>query len=261
MQGNEFEGKIIGITRPAERVKEAVRIIEEHGGKALVAPTLELQISNSQSLVDLCKMVGTLDWLIFTSPTAIISLFKHCKDLKERLNPNCQIAVIGPRTEKFLQKYGIESDLVPTNYTAEGLLDAFNSIKIRNKKIGIPRTISARDKLPDVLMAKGAQVHIAEAYSSELPVNTELVKNLITNIIDGKIDAVTFTSTLTVNNLFKMANDKEMDDMLEVLRNGKIIVGAIGPVTAQPLRNAGIPVLIPEEYTVKAMLEKLMDVI
>jgi uroporphyrinogen-III synthase len=261
MHGNEFEGKIIGVTRPAERVKEAVRIIEEHGGKALVAPTLELQISNSQSLVDLCKMVGTLDWLIFTSPTAIISLFKHCKDLKERLNPNCQIAVIGPRTEKFLQKYGIESDLVPTNYTAEGLLDAFNSIEIRNTKIGIPRTISARDKLPDVLMAKGAQVHIAEAYSSELPVNTELVKNLITNIIEGKIDAVTFTSTLTVNNLFKMANDKEMDDMLEVLRNGKIIVGAIGPVTAQPLRNAGIPVLIPEEYTVKAMLEKLMDVI
>jgi uroporphyrinogen-III synthase len=261
MHGNEFDGKLIGITRPAERVKEAVKIIEEHGGKAMVAPTLELQISNSQSLVDLCKMVGTIDWLIFTSPTAIISLFKHCKDLKERLNPNCQIAVIGPRTEKFLQKYGIESDLVPTNYTAEGLLDAFNSIKLRKKKIGIPRTISARDKLPDVLMAKGAQVHIAEAYSSELPVNTELVKNLITNIIDGKIDAVTFTSTLTVNNLFKMANDKEMDDMLEVLRNGKIIVGAIGPVTAQPLRNAGIPVLIPEEYTVKAMLEKLMDVI
>ena len=76
-----------------------------------------------------------------------------------------------------------------------------------------------------------------------------------------KIDAVTFTSTLTVNNLFKMANDKEMDDMLEVLRNGKVIVGAIGPVTAQPLKNEGIPVLIPEEYTVKAMLEKLMDVI
>ncbi len=261
MQGNEFDGKLIGITRPAERVKEAVKIIEEHGGKAMVAPTLELQISNSQSLVDLCKMVGTLDWLIFTSPTAIISLFKHCKDLKERLNPNCQIAVIGPRTEKFLQKYEIESDLVPTNYTAEGLLDAFNGFDIQNKKIGIPRTMSARDKLPDVLMAKGAHVHIAEAYSSELPVNTELVKKLIKNIIEGKIDAVTFTSTLTVNNLFKMANDKEMDDMLEVLRNGKVIVGAIGPVTAQPLKNEGIPVLIPEEYTVKAMLEKLMDVI
>ena len=102
--GHEFEGKIIGITRPAERVDEAVKIIEEHGGRALVAPTLELQVSNSQSLVDLCKMAGELDWLIFTSPTGIISIFKHCKDLKDRLNPNCKIAVIGPRTGNFLEE-------------------------------------------------------------------------------------------------------------------------------------------------------------
>ena len=261
MKSNEFEGKLIGITRPAERVTEAVKMIEEHGGNAFVAPTLELQISNSQSLVDLCKMAGKLDWLIFTSPTAIISLFKHCKDLKERLNPNCQIAVIGPRTEKFLQEYGMESDLVPTDYTAEGLLDVFSGLDVKNQKIGIPRTMAARDKLPDVLKDRGADVHIADAYSSELPANKELVKKLIKNIIEGKIDAVTFTSTLTVENLFKMANDKEKEEMLEVLMNGEVIVGAIGPVTAQPLKKAGIPVLIPEEYTVKAMLEKLMDVI
>src|ERR1700690_4569702 len=108
MNGNEFSGKVIGITRPAERVDEAVNIIEEHGGSALVAPTLELQVSNTQSLVDLCKMAGKLDWLIFTSPTAIISLFKHCKDLKSRLNPSCQIAVIGPRTGKFLEEKGLK---------------------------------------------------------------------------------------------------------------------------------------------------------
>ncbi len=53
MKGNEFEGKVIGITRPAERVDEAVKIVKQHGGNALVAPTLELQISNTQSLLNL----------------------------------------------------------------------------------------------------------------------------------------------------------------------------------------------------------------
>ena len=72
MRENEFEGKVIGITRPAERVDEAVSIIEKHGGRALIAPTLELKVSNTQSLVDLCKMAGKLDWLILTSPTARI---------------------------------------------------------------------------------------------------------------------------------------------------------------------------------------------
>ena len=101
-----FKNKIIAITRPAERSQEAVDIIENWGGTALVAPTLELQISSSQSLTELCKMAKKLDWLIFTSPTAILSLFKHCKDLKEHLNPECKIAVIGPRTGNYLTEYG-----------------------------------------------------------------------------------------------------------------------------------------------------------
>ena len=129
MKGNEFEGKVIGITRPAERVAEAVNIVEAHGGKAFVAPTLELQVSNSQSLKNLCKMAGKLDWLIFTSPTAIISLFKHCNDLKERLNPDCKIAVIGPRTGKFLEEKGLKVDMVPEDYTAEGLLEVYQRFR------------------------------------------------------------------------------------------------------------------------------------
>jgi uroporphyrinogen-III synthase len=259
MKGKEFEGKIIGITRPNERVTEAVSIVEKHGGKALIAPTLELQISNSQSLIELCKMAGKLDWLIFTSPTAIISLFKHCKDLKERLKLNCKIAVIGPRTDNFLVEKGLKADMVPNDYTAEGLLDIFKDLELHNKKIGIPRTLAARDALPEGLTQMGADVFIAEAYRSGLPENKDMVEKLIESIIERKIDAVTFTSTLTVRNLFEMVKGAEKEELLDVLRNGDVTVAAIGPVTAMPLKEQGIPVLIPDEYTVKAMLEKLMN--
>ena len=258
MKGNEFEGKVIGITRPAERVDEAVKIVKQHGGIALVAPTLELQVSNTQSLLDLCEMAGELDWLILTSPTGIISIFKHCKDLKDRLNPNCQIAVIGPRTGKFLEDYGIKADMVAKDYTAEGLLEIFKGLKLNNKKIGLPRTIAARDMLPDGLKKMGANVIAAEAYRSGLPENKDKVQALITSIINKKIDAVTFTSTLTVQNLFKMVNYDKKEELLKVLRNGEVIVAAIGPVTAKSLTEHCIPVLIPEQYTVKAMLEILM---
>jgi uroporphyrinogen-III synthase len=261
MKGNEFEGKVIGITRPAERVAEAVNIVEAHGGKAFVAPTLELQVSNSQSLKNLCKMAGKLDWLIFTSPTAIISLFKHCNDLKERLSPDCKIAVIGPRTGKFLEEKGLKVDMVPEDYTAEGLLEVYQDLELNNKLIGLPRTLSARDSLPAGLEKMGAHVFIAEAYRSELPENKDNVENLIKNIIKGKIDAVTFTSTLTVQNLLEIAKEEDKERLLEEFRNGNVAVAAIGPVTARPLKEHGIPVLIPEEYTVKAMLEKLMNYI
>jgi len=259
MNGNEFEGKIIGITRPEERVNEAVAIVKEHGGTVLVAPTLELQISNTHSLIRLCQMTGEFDWMIFTSPTGIISLFKHCKNLKERLSSNCKIAVIGPRTENFLEKKGLEADLVPDVYTAEGLLEVFEDVDLENKKIGIPKTLAARDVLPDGLRARGADVFIAEAYRSGLPKDRTHVHDLVKSIINKKIYAVTFTSTLTVKNLFEMMEDDEKQKVLDVLKSGDVAVAAIGPVTAIPLQEQGIDVLIPEKYTVKAMLEILMD--
>jgi uroporphyrinogen-III synthase len=259
MKYKGFEGRVIGITRPAERVDEALNIILENGGTALVAPTLELQVSNTQSLIDLCKMAGELDWLILTSPTGIISIFKHCKNLKERLNPNCKIAVIGPRTGKFLEDKGIKADIIAKDYTAEGLIEIFSGLELHDKKIGLPRTTAARDKLPDGLKKMGAKLFVAEAYRSKAPENTDKVVELINGIINKDVDAVTFTSTLTVQNLFKIVKDEKKEEIFKVLRNGEVVVAAIGPVTAKPLKENGIPVLIPEEYTVKAMLEILMD--
>lgn len=254
----DFKDKRIAITRPIERSNEAVQIIEEYGGEVLVAPTLELVITNSEPLKDLCKNARILDWLIFTSPTSILSLFKHCPDLKERLSPHCKIAVIGPRTAKYLEEHGLEADLVPEDYTAEGLLEKFENIDLKKKDIGLPRTLAARDVLPNGLEKRGALIHLVEAYKSDLPQDRAKVTELINSIIKREVDAVTFTSTLTASNLFEMVNGEDEEKLLEPLRSGEVLVAAIGPVTAKALEKYNIPTIIPSEYTVKAMLEHLM---
>ncbi|MGA2676801.1 MAG: uroporphyrinogen-III synthase [Methanobacterium sp.] len=254
-----FKNKLIAVTRPLERSAEAVQIIEDYDGEALVVPTLELQISSSQSLIKLCERINELDWLVFTSPTSILSLFKHCTPLKDKLNPNCRIAVIGPRTGNYLQEYGLEADIIPDNYTAEGLLEVFQNIDLKYKLIGIPRTFAARDTLPKGLEDMGAEVLLAEAYKSGLPKDKKRIYKLIKSVINREVDAVTFTSTLTAQNLFEMVKKEELNDFLEPLKDGEILVAAIGPVTAKPLKEKGIPTIIPDEYTVKAMLNKLRD--
>lgn len=254
-----FEGKRIAITRPIERSQEAIKIIEEYGGTVLVAPTLELVITNTQPLKDLCKGVDELDWLIFTSPTAILSLFKHCPDLKARLNPNCQIAVIGPRTGKYLEEHGLKADIIPLDYTAEGLLKIFDGVDVRNKNIGLPRTLAARDVLPNGLKSRGAHVLLVEAYKSDLPHDRSKVNELVDSIINRKVDAVTFTSTLTARNLFEIVEEEDKKMLLEPLLNGEVLVAAIGPVTAKALDKYGIPTITPDEYTVKAMLDRLRE--
>ncbi|MEG3224314.1 MAG: uroporphyrinogen-III C-methyltransferase [Methanobacteriales archaeon Met13] len=253
-----LEGKVIAVTRPLERAQEAVDIITREGGVALLAPTLELTMIRTDSLMELCRHASELDWLIFTSPASLDSLFRYCDDFKDRLNPECFMAVIGPRTERALQEKGLEADLVPEDYTAEGLLEVMAPYELEGKTIGIPRTFSARGVLPEGLRKMGAQIILAEAYQSTIPHDPQPVQKLIKSILNVDIDAVTFTSPLTVHNLFEMAADKKKD-LISALQTDKIKVVAIGPITGNALEEYDIKYVAPDKYTVEEMLNKMAE--
>jgi uroporphyrinogen-III synthase len=253
-----FKGKVIAITRPLERSKTSADIIKSHGGVPFVAPTLELHSSKTKSLMELCERAHELDWIILTSPESLNSLFKYCNDFKERLNPNCRVAAIGPKTAQAITNYGINTELLPDDYTAEGLLEVFKDIPLKGKKVGLPRTFSARQVLPDGLKGMGAEVYLAEAYKSTLPQDKSLAHKLIEGIIQGEVDAVTFTSPLTVTNLFEIAGEKK-EVLLKALKEDSTVVAAIGPITQKPLNENGVKSIAPSNYTVKDMLERLME--
>jgi uroporphyrinogen-III synthase len=253
-----LEGKVIAVTRPRERAQAAVDIIAHEGGIALLAPTLELLMTQTESLMDLCRHAKNLDWVIFTSPASLESLFQHCPNFRYDLNSDCRIAVIGPRTQRVLEEYGLKAELVPEYYTAEGLLKVMAPLNLEGKIIGIPRTFSARDVLPEGLRKMGAQVLLAEAYKSTIPQEIKPVQDLIENLLKGEVNAVTFTSPLTVHNLFQIAADKKKE-LINTLKSKKIILVAIGPITGQAIQEYGLPYIAPSKYTVKAMLNKMMD--
>ena len=62
------------------------------------------------------------------------------------------------------------------------LVEEFTNRNIKEKKIGIPRTASARDTLPKGLKALNNEVTLAEAYKSLFPMDDESVKKLIEKI-------------------------------------------------------------------------------
>ncbi|MCC7554227.1 MAG: uroporphyrinogen-III synthase [Methanobacteriaceae archaeon] len=245
---------IIAVTRPYERSKIAKDIVEELGGEALLVPTLELRHFNSSSLKKLNKEKNKLDWLIFTSPTSIEAIEEFYPDFKDNLN--CKIAVIGKKTAEIAKKFNYNVDLIPEDYTAEGLLESFKEINLKNKLIGIPRTFSARDVLPQSLKDKGAEIILAEAYQSLIPRDVVRIELLIQKIMENEIDGIIFTSPLTVENLFKIAvNETELGAKLSV----DVLTVAIGPITSKKLDNYNVKNIYPDNYTVRDMLELLFN--
>jgi len=248
----DLKGKVIAVTRPEERCGEAIKLIEKAGGKPYIAPTLQIHTPPTKTLKRLCENLKKFDWIIFTSPAAIKSIKKHCKKIPR---PDCKIAVIGPKTQKELETLGLKADVIPSEYTAEGLLKALSSHDMKNKNVAIPRTLAARNVLPEGLKKMGANVYIAEAYKSTKP-KDDRIQRLIEKILKEEIDAITFTSPLTVENLLTTGKDKK-DNLIKKLSNGKIIVAAIGPITAAKLEEYGIKAITPKNYTIKDMLIKL----
>lgn len=243
---------VVAITRPKDRAKKACEIVENLGGTAVLAPTLDLEPVNTESLKNLVARKDELDWIIFTSPTTIVSLNKFYPDFIKTLD--CRLAVIGNKTGKLAEKNGLTVDLMPEDFTAEGLIEEFEKHEITNQIIGIPRTASARPVLPESLEKLGNEIILAEAYKSLFPMDEAAVQDLIGKIKKHEIDAITFTSPLTVENFLTIAEDKSK---IAELLNDNLLTVCIGPITAKVLEKYGISYIYPDTYTVPDMMELL----
>ena len=243
---------VVAITRPKDRARKACEIVEKLGGESFLTPTLDLKPVNTESLKNLVSKKDELDWIVFTSPTTIVSLNKFYPEFLQSLN--CKLAVIGNKTGMLAEEHGLVVDLMPDDFTAEGLVDEFKKNGIENQTIGIPRTASARPTLPEGLEKLNNKVILAEAYKSLFPMDENKVKELISKIKSGDIDAITFTSPLTVENLFEISENKEE---LSNLLNDKLLTVCIGPITAKVLEKYNVTHIYPEIYTVQDMMELL----
>ncbi|MBO7719679.1 MAG: uroporphyrinogen-III synthase [Methanosphaera sp.] len=257
MTTNKLDSKRVVITRPKERSNVLVKLIRDNGAIPIVIPTLELQMVKSPELLQIADDIESFDWIVFTSPAGVKSFFSVYPS--EKLP--CRIAVIGVKTEEVLNEYGNVPDLIPETFTAEGLLESFSEIDLKDKKVALPRTLSARLVLPEGLEEYGANVIIAEAYTSAIPKDKTQMLELSELILNKDIDIITFTSPLTVKNLLDVIKEykpDEYEDVLKALRED-ITIASIGPITGKMLAKYNLKAIEPKKYTVKDMIEALIE--
>ncbi|MGD0996057.1 MAG: uroporphyrinogen-III synthase [Candidatus Bathyarchaeia archaeon] len=104
----------------------------------------------------------------------------------------------------------------------------------------------------------GAQVEEVYVYESGLPVDKKLKDKFFQDLTSGKIDAIVFGSGLSAKNIFKMLSEKASMETLRALINSKVTTVAIGPTTAEALREMGINVdVMPQDYLFEEALTAL----
>ncbi len=265
---SKLKGKVVAITRPTGQAEEAGTIICEMGGKPYYIPAIEIKgLVNPESVKKFIKELeaGKVDYVILMSTNGVRYLFEAAEDLKllEKLKNGLArtfIIAVGPRTADSLREQKIRVDMVPTKYSSEGLIESFHGKFLQSKKIRIPRTSNATPTLTNKLREMGADVEEIYVYQSGLPVDEKIKSKFYNDLIDGKIDALVFGSGLSARNIFTMLSEKDSMDNLREIFKKKITTVAIGPTTAEALKEIKIRVdVVPEDYLFEKALSALAD--
>lgn len=112
----------------------------------------------------------------------------------------------------------------------------------------------------DRLREAGATVLAVEPYRWLAEEDLESQDQLIETIARGALDVVTFTSAPAVDALLDRARQIGREaDLLDGLRSAEVAAAAVGPVTAGPLEELGVSVLVPERHRLGAMIKEVTD--
>ncbi|HZC47743.1 MAG TPA: uroporphyrinogen-III synthase, partial [Nitrososphaeraceae archaeon] len=276
-----LEGLTVAITA-SRRALELAHLINTFGGTPYISPTvgIETSINASKETVDFInKLVKEkLDYVVFMTGPGVYSLMSAAKklqlegDLIEALKKVIVVArSLKPKIA--LAHYGIKTDIVPEENTAEGIVKQLKKNSMQGKKIGVLWHGSYFPILKNEMSTAGAEVFEFSIYSYSLdlkesgakileemgfkyvyPDQAKVIK-LIEAINNGLVHVITFTSPPSARDLFKIAEDHKIKEPLLVSLNNNVIVVAIGPSTKKALEENKVQVdVMPQIYKMGPMV-------
>ena len=248
-------GRKILITRARHQAQSLASALEEKGATVVAIPAIEIIPPDSYDALDVGLWnAKKYQWLVVTSVNGAEVLAERLGALKLPIAAleAVKVAAIGPATARALGELGLHVDEVPKLAIAESLVESLRD-KVRGKNVLLVRAKVARDVLPEELRNAGASVDVVDAYQTVVPATSADDLRLLFAAPSRMPDVVTFTSSSTVTNFFRLLHEANIPAWPT-----EMVAASIGPITSQTLRHHGIePSVEAMEYTIPGVVEAL----
>ena len=252
-------GKRVLVTRAREQAGGAAALLRESGADPVIVPTIEIHPpSDPSAMIDAVQaMHERYDWVVLTSANGVERLWAETKRQGKdaRAFGRAKLAAIGPGTAAALERCGLSPDVVAKEHRGEALaeevLAAMNASGGTNVRVLVARAEVARDVVPDALRAAGCEVDVVSVYKTRSPPRA-LLEGVSALLDGGEIDAVTFTSSSTVEHLCDALEARAVELL------AKTCIASIGPITTETAKKRGLRVdVVAEVSTVAGLVTAL----
>lgn len=236
----------------SRRAAEMSKLIANYGGEAVAAPSMrEVPLeSNTEALAFARTLVASgFDMVIFLTGVGARALAK----VVETVYPREQFAAAlrkipviarGPKPVAVLTEWGVPATLtVPEPNTWRDLLQALDhkseSLPLKGRRVALQEYGASNAELLRGLADRGAIVTRVPVYQWALPEDLGPLRAAIGAMARGEIDMVFFTTSVQVIHLMEVATQMNLEAQVRESL-ARTLIGSIGPVTSEALREHGI---------------------
>jgi uroporphyrinogen-III synthase len=247
-----LSGKRIVVTRAVHQSAELADLLRRTGAVPVLYPCLAINPPEDTGPLDNALKAAAndqYDRLVLTSVNTVHIVAQRLAVLALSL-AGLSTAAVGPKTAAAATDLlSVNVTLVASNHVAESLAQEMSPTS--GERLLLPQSAIARPVLAERLRMVGAQVTVVDAYRTGLGQGGDLVPSLLA---DGKIDAITFTSSSTVTNFLQRL--RQEGGRRQHLTG--VCLAAIGPITATTMSEADLPVdVMPADYTLTGLVSAL----
>lgn len=241
-----LEGRRVAVLE-GRRPEQLTDLIGRAGGVAIVAPAVRETRRPADSARFIDRLIADNYTLVVVQTGAGISALIEEAVEQGRQTPllaalrRTPIACRGPKPLAVLKRFAIPFGIVTERpHTSAELLQAIEPTPLAGAALLLLHYGERNASLAAALTARGALVDELCLYEWTLPEDVEPVRRVVRQAVDRQIDALLVTSQIQFRHLMQVAEEMSLGPALTEALNADLVVGAVGPVCAAALRDAGV---------------------
>ncbi len=244
-----FSGRTV-LSLESRRSSEIAVLIENHGGRALVAPaTREVPASQSDDVSRFVAALldGKIDLVILLTGVGTRALARAAEPFCTReqfISSLSKLPVLarGPKPTAALRELGVPIAWnVPEPNTWREILQVLdtNQVALRGQCVAVQEYGVPSKDLLEGLKQRGSEVMTIHPYDWALPEDVKPLRDAISAVIEGRVDVALFTAAVQLHHMMQVAEELGSRESLMAALN-KVKIASIGPVTSEALAEYGL---------------------